>query len=102
VSQHLGRIQPATRRKEESMSDKSPKMPVFLSTDEDLGPYLMILESQLEEIRRLFDANHLSYEVDEESLSIDDGPETTFVYLAPGTSAEKVRQVLENLSETSR
>jgi len=84
------------------MNDNTTQKPVFVSTNQELGPCLMIAESQLEEIRQLLDAHHIGYEVDEEALSVDDEPEITFINLARGTSADQVRQLLESLPGTSR
>lgn len=46
------------------MNEQITQKPVFVSTNEELGPCLMIAESQLEEIRQLLDAHHIDYEVD--------------------------------------
>jgi hypothetical protein len=80
------------------MIDVSTKKPLYVSTDGDAGPYIMVPVQQIEDVRTLLDANNISYWVDEDAISLDGKPEVTVVNLAHGSDAASVQKILDNAS----
>jgi len=76
--------------------------PVFVSTDQETGPTLIVPLSQLDDFRRLLDANHIAYEVDDDIYSFNDEPELVFVNIQEGTSAEPIQRLLDSMPQTPR
>ena len=60
-------------------------------------PFLIVPYVQLDQIRKVLDEHRLRYEVSEETLSIDDGPEEIFVRFARGTDPEHVQRLLDSV-----
>jgi len=71
--------------------------PLVVTRDHPLYSDITVPVSQLEEVKRLLDAHHIQYEVDEDYYSFDDEPEVTFINLRRGTNAEQVQQILDSI-----
>ncbi|MCH9003452.1 MAG: hypothetical protein IIC02_12845 [Planctomycetes bacterium] len=80
------------------MIDVSTKKPLYVSTDGDAGPYIMVPVQQLDHVRTLLDANNIPYWVDEDAISLDGKPEVTVVNLGHGSDAATVQNILDNAS----
>lgn len=80
------------------MIDVSTKKPLYVSTDGDAGPYIMVPVQQIDDVRTLLDANNIPYWVDEDAISLDEKPEVTVVNLGHGADAATVQNILDNAS----
>lgn len=80
---------------ESDMIDVTTKKPLYVSTDGDATPYIMVPVQQIDDIRALLDANSISYWVDEEAISVDGKPEVTVINLRHGVNPRSVQQILD-------
>ena len=80
------------------MIDVSTKKPLYVSTDGDAGPYIMVPVQQLDHVRTLLDAKNIPYWVDEDAISLDGKPEVTVINLRLGCDAASVQDILDNAS----
>ena len=80
------------------MIDVSTMKPLYVSTDGDAGPYIMVPVQQIDDVRTLLDANDIRYSVDEDAISLDGQPEVTVVNLGRGSNAAAVQKILDNAS----
>lgn len=78
------------------MINSSTKRPLYVSTDGDAGPYIMVPVQQLEELRRLLDKSNVAYWVDEGAISLNGKPEITVVNLRRNADADAVQRLLDN------
>jgi len=78
------------------MIDSHTKRPLTVSTDGDAGPYIMVPVVQIDEVRRLLDANNVWYWVDEVAISLDGRPEITVVNLGRDADPVVVQTILDN------
>ena len=81
------------------MIDEFTKKPVRVSTDGASGPYIVIPEAQLESLTKVLDEGRVQYDVDEEAISINDGPFTAVVNLGSGADAALVQRLLDAHNE---
>ncbi len=80
------------------MIDISTKKPLYVSTDGDAEPYIMVPVQQIDNVCALLDANEIRYWVDEEAISLDGKPEVTVVNLGHGVDARVLQNLLDNAS----
>lgn len=80
------------------MIDVSTKKRLRVSTDGDAVPYIMLPVQQIEDVRALLDASSIPYWVDENAISLDEGPEVTVVNLGHDADAATVQSILDNAS----
>ena len=80
------------------MLDVSTKKPLYVSTDGDAVPYIMVPVQQIGEVCALLDANEIRYWVDEDAISIDGKPEVTVVNLKHGVDTHALQALLDNAS----
>lgn len=80
------------------MIDTSTKKRLYVSTDGDAGPYIMVPVQQIDDVRALLDANTIPYWVDENAISLDGKPEITVINLGHGADATTVQNILDNAS----
>ena len=79
------------------MIDTITHKPIEVETEGGRGGYLEVPEEQLSKITALLDANQVSYWVDEETLSIDGGPETALITLSRHTDPAVVQRLLDSV-----
>jgi len=60
-------------------------------------PYIVLPVSKLDRVTSLFDANKVSYWVDEEAISINGRPEIVYVTLAQRSDPEMVQRLLDSI-----
>jgi hypothetical protein len=58
-------------------------------------PDILLPYSQLEEVRALLDRHGIRYEVEDEVISLDGGPEMATINLAHGTDPSAVQAILD-------
>jgi len=80
------------------MIDVSTKKPLYVSTDGDAGPYIMVRVEQIDDVRSLLDGSSIPYWVDEDAISLDGKPEVTVVNLGRGSDATTVQKILDDAS----
>jgi hypothetical protein len=78
------------------MIDTTTKKPLRVSTESTAGPYIRLPESQLAEVQQLLDRRGIRYQVDEEIISFDGGPEVAIIDLGRGADAAAVQAILDS------
>ncbi len=68
-----------------------------LRIDPDEYPYLIVPYSQLDQVKALLEANKVSFDVDEEVLSMDNGPEVAFVNFPRRTDPAMIQRLLDSI-----
>jgi hypothetical protein len=71
--------------------------PVYVSTDGDAGPYIMVPVVQLERVTTVLDSSHVAYWVDEEAISLDGKPEVAVINLRQGSNPAAIQTILDNI-----
>lgn len=79
------------------MIDTTTCQPLYVSTDGDAGPYIMVPVAQLDKVRALLDANKVAYWVDEEAISLDGKPEVAVINLGHGSNPATVQSLLDSI-----
>ncbi len=79
------------------MIDVTTRRPLYVSSAGDAGPYILVSVEQLAAVTHLLDSHRISYWVDEEALSIDDGPEITVINLDHGCDPKTVQRLLDSI-----
>lgn len=77
------------------MIDAQTKKPLRVTADKIAGPYLRIPEDQLDQIRLRLDREAIPYWVDSHAISIDGGPEITYVNFGPKGDAARIQAILD-------
>jgi len=78
------------------MIDCTTKDPLYVSSDGDAGSYIMVPVEQIEDVRRLLDADDVSYWVDEDAISLNGKPEVTIVNLGSAAAPKRVQDILDS------
>jgi hypothetical protein len=77
------------------MIDVITKKPLRVSTHEIAGSSLRIPEDQVDQIRQRLDRHAIRYWVDRHAISIDGGPEITYVHFGPNSDAAQIQAILD-------
>jgi hypothetical protein len=77
------------------MIDAMTRKPLYVSTEGTAGPYIMVPVSQLADLRELLNKHRIRYSVEEDSISLDGGPEIAVVDLGHGTDVAAVQHILD-------
>jgi hypothetical protein len=78
------------------MIDVSTNKPLVVSTDGDTGPYIIVPVQQVDDIRKLLDADRVRYWVDENAISLNGKPELTIINLGRGAQVSHIQRILDN------
>ena len=79
------------------MIDTTTRQPIYVSTDGEAGPYIMLPMAQLDKIRGFLETNKIPYWVDEEVISLDGKPEVAVINLGHGTNPATVQRLLDSI-----
>ena len=79
------------------MSDTTTRKPLYVSTDGDAGPYIMVPVGQLQTVKVLLEKNRVPHWVDEEALSLDGRPEITVINLGHQSDPAIVQRLLDSM-----
>lgn len=79
------------------MIDTTTDKPLYVSTDGDAMPYIMVPVEQLESVKALLNANKVLYWVDEEAISLDGKPEVAVINLVHGSDPRRVQNLLDSI-----
>ena len=83
---------------ETTMIDQCTNKPLYVSTDGDTGPYIMVPVTQIDVVRALLNADGIRYWVDEDAISFDGKPEVTVVNLGRDSDAQAIQKILDDAS----
>jgi hypothetical protein len=81
-----------------AMKDVTTKKSLYVSTDGNVGPYIMVPVSQLDTMRQLLNQHHIRYSVDENAISLNGEPEVAIINLGRGGDAKRVQQILDSVT----
>jgi len=90
----MGKALPTIRRG--AMIDSFTKDPIRVGDDDDAGPYIIVRLDQLGLVTKLLDDAGFHYDLDEEALSINDGPYTTIVNLGRHADGPAIQKLLDD------
>ena len=79
------------------MTDMVTKKPIEVDVSDGGYAGLLLPYEQLDQLRALFDANKIEYWVEDEVLSVNDGPETAFVELSRRSDPQVVQRLLDSV-----
>jgi hypothetical protein len=82
--------------KERGMTDTSTGERLLVSTAPDAGPYIDLLVSQVEEVRKRLDRAGIPYWVESGEISIDDSPFITTIGFSRYVDAERIQAALDD------
>ncbi len=77
------------------MLDVHTKKPLRVSSHEIAGPSLRVPEDQVEQIRERLDREAIYYWVDSHVISIDHGPEITYIHFGRKGDAARIQAILD-------
>jgi hypothetical protein len=80
------------------MIDTTTQKPLYVSTDGNAGPYVVVPVDLLEKVKALLDSQGIVYWVDEEAIRLDQEPEVAVVNFAHGTDSAAVQRLLDSRS----
>lgn len=79
------------------MIDTTTRQLLYVSTDGDAGPYIMVPVDQLERVKPLLDTHKVPYWVDDEAISLDGKPEVAVINLGKGSNPATVQSLLDSI-----
>ena len=79
------------------MIDTITQKPLRVLTYGDDGSDLVVSLDFLDKVELLLDTNGISYEVDDEVLSMDGGPEMAFIPINKKSDTVKVQELLDSV-----
>ena len=79
------------------MIDITTKKPLEVSTDGGAGPYIELPLDQLKEVQQVLESNGIRHTVDEDSISMDDGPFIATIDLGRGADPVAVQAILDSV-----
>ena len=79
------------------MIDTTTRKRLHVSTLGDVGPFIMLPFSQVEEVGRLLDEHRIPFTVEEEVISLDGAPETAIIDLERGADVPAVQAILDKV-----
>ncbi len=79
------------------MIDTTTRQPLYVSTDGDAGPYIMVPVAQLEMVKAILDTHKIPYWVDEEAISLDGKPEVAVINLGKESNPATVQGILDRI-----
>ncbi len=79
------------------MIDATTRKPLSVSTDGGYKPYIMVAVDQLAEVLRALDGADVSYEVEENVISLNGSPEIATIDLAWKTNVDAVQAILDSI-----
>lgn len=80
------------------MIDTSTDRPLYVSTDGDASPYIMVPIVQLDAVRRLLLEGNVGFWVDENAVRIDNEPAFTVINLGKGSDPVAIQKILDDAS----
>ena len=78
------------------MIETTTRQRLYVSTEGDAGPYIMVPEAQLAQVLTLLEQAKVPHWVDEEAISLDGKPEIAVVNLGRGIDPQAVQGLLDS------
>ncbi len=78
------------------MTDRTTSLPLRVSMDATVGPYIRLPHSQLDEVLRILDSHGIRYRAQENVISLSGGPFIAVVNLGRGADAKAVQAILDS------
>lgn len=78
------------------MIDSQRRAKLIVASGGAAGPYIMLPESRLDEVRELFDRNGIDYWVESQAISMDGKPAFVVINLGHSGDAAKVQAILDS------
>ena len=79
------------------MIDRTTSLPLRVSTDGTVGPYIRLPYNQLNEVLRVLDSHSIRYWVQENVISLSGGPFMAVVHLGREADANAVQAILDSV-----
>jgi hypothetical protein len=79
------------------MIDAQTRRAIRVSTDGDVGPYIMVPVSHLERLRKLLVDEGISHWVESGAVSLDDRPAIAIINLGLGADVERIQAILDQV-----
>jgi len=79
------------------MIDSTKGLPLRVSTEGTVGPYIRLPYSQIEDLRRVLDSHGIHYWVHENIISLDGGPYIAVVDLGRKADANALQAILDSV-----
>ena len=79
------------------MIDSETQERILIHTEGNGGPYLMVAHDQLGAIIETLRSHNVSHWVDEDVISIDDGPGVAVVNLGRGSEVSGIQRLLDGI-----
>jgi hypothetical protein len=80
------------------MTNTITKKPLLVRAKNSTDPYVTVPLQQLDAVQALLDAAGIPYRLDDEFLSINDGPEMAFVNIPKPADPKVVQQLLDSVA----
>ena len=80
------------------MTNTMTNKPLRVWAEDTEWPWIGLPVSQLDAVRQLLDKHDIRYTVDENHLSINNGPFTALIKLRRGTDGKAVQAILDDVS----
>ena len=80
------------------MINGTTKKPLRVWSEDMEWPWISLPLSQLADVRRLLDQHDIRYTVDENYLSINEGPFMALIRLGRGTNGRFVQDILDSIA----
>jgi hypothetical protein len=80
------------------MIDVATEKPLRVETYSTEGAYIRVSVPQLDAIRQLLEHRKIDFEVHENALSINGGPEMTYIFLGRGADPHTIQEILDSAS----
>jgi ribulose 1,5-bisphosphate synthetase/thiazole synthase len=99
VSWYNTNIFPATYRPVEgrTVNDVTTNKPLRVGGGKDGGGVIWLPESQVPDVQKLLDQHGIRYWLQEEIISVDDGPEFTALILSKNEDPQAVQVILDDV-----
>jgi hypothetical protein len=80
------------------MIDVTTNKPLRVLTDSTVGPYIEVAVDQLDEVQRLLEKHRVGHSVEEDVLSLNDGPFFAVIDLGREADAHAIQAILDSFN----
>ena len=80
------------------MIDSTTKQPIQVRTEDPLRPYLVVPDSQLDQVSALLTSNGVRFRVDHLRIAFNGKPPVAYIWISRGTDPDRVQTVLDTAS----
>jgi hypothetical protein len=80
------------------MIDSTTKEPIRVRTEDPLRPYLVVPDSQLDQVSAVLTSNGVRFSIDNLRFSFSGRPPVAYVKIARGTDPNQIQALLDTAS----